>query len=264
MNQKNNIFEELNKMRNLIHTKPGVVISEQATQQTEEQKIANEINISTYNATNEEQLINAVKSITSSQQFWKVNEILKTIGSKKDFVTIINDELGYRDSGEIEKIIAHLKTIGITASAEFIKEYRGKPLKVPGFKSDTFKITSQPTTTVPDTTGVSKDDSWKTTYKCVLAQPGVVAIKLKDGSTAYKVNNIKYFNNGRKRLADNKTIANYSCQTEFKQTPNKPLGNTKNYANIVADYSKKLQTSLGVQPTGQLSDNDLQNILASL
>lgn len=29
MKQKENIFEELNKMRNLIHTKPGVVISEQ-------------------------------------------------------------------------------------------------------------------------------------------------------------------------------------------------------------------------------------------
>lgn len=29
MKQKNNIFEELNKMRNLIHTKPGTVISEQ-------------------------------------------------------------------------------------------------------------------------------------------------------------------------------------------------------------------------------------------
>ena len=30
MKQKNNIFEELNKMKNLIHAKAGVVISEQA------------------------------------------------------------------------------------------------------------------------------------------------------------------------------------------------------------------------------------------
>ena len=36
------------------------------------------------------------------------------------------------------------------------------------------------------------------------------------------------------------------------------------YARIVGDYSKKVQTSLGASPTGQLSDNDLEKILSQL
>jgi hypothetical protein len=46
---------------------------------------------------------------------------------------------------------------------------------------------------------------------------------------------------------------------------NKAGGNKANdYARIVGDYSKKVQTSLGASPTGQLSDNDLEKILSQL
>jgi hypothetical protein len=38
----------------------------------------------------------------------------------------------------------------------------------------------------------------------------------------------------------------------------------RNYGSMVADGSKKIQTSLGISPTGQLTDNDLQKVLSTL
>ena len=42
-------------------------------------------------------------------------------------------------------------------------------------------------------------------------------------------------------------------------------GNKNNdYSRMVGDYSKKVQTGLGITPTGQLSDNDLEKVLGQL
>jgi hypothetical protein len=50
-----------------------------------------------------------------------------------------------------------------------------------------------------------------------------------------------------------------------KNTQQKTQTNTNNnYARMVGDGSKKIQTSLGMSPTGQLTDNDLQKVLSTL
>ena len=118
-----------------------------------------------------------------------------------------------------------------------------------------------------------KDDLWASTYKCVPAQLNVTKYTLKDGSTAYKSNGVVYYNNGRKKLADG-TMANYSCDTEFKSDGGGTVdGGTLNTVNIsgrnqylkmVSDRSKSLQTSLGVTPTGKITDTELDLILKKL
>jgi hypothetical protein len=108
-----------------------------------------------------------------------------------------------------------------------------------------------------------KDDLWASTYKCVPAQTGAKPLKMKDGSTSYKLNGIFYFNNGRKKLADG-TIANYSCSTEFK-TPNaQQQQQRQQYLKNVTNYSNEIQTSLGITPTGKLSNTDLDKIISLL
>jgi hypothetical protein len=127
-----------------------------------------------------------------------------------------------------------------------------------GIGSATFAGLDAPAAAAPEEL-TKREELWKTTYSCVTTQPGAKAIKLKDGTTAYLIGQIYYYNNGRKKLADG-TIKNYSCSTEFKSGNNK----SNDYARIVGDYSKKVQTSLGSSPTGQLSDNELEKILTQL
>jgi hypothetical protein len=254
MNQKINIFEELNKMKRLIHTKPGVVISEQASNPaTDIATIKAEMGMGFANS-DEQKVVDVLKKYTADKATFQnfLNQYKTVTG------TALTDELPKQfqpknDQKEIEDLNTSLSKLGITFEVKLSND-RSKFIA-------SFKGLDTPTT--PNAGTVNTDENWKTTYKCVLAQPGVVAVKLKNGTTAYKINNVTYYNNGRKKLAD-KTVANYSCATEFKTKGGVPVDNTKKYKETVANYSKNLQTTLGLPVTGQLSDNDLNNILASL
>jgi hypothetical protein len=64
--------------------------------------------------------------------------------------------------------------------------------------------------------------TWPEKFSCVAKLPGIMAAKLKDGSTVYKTSNINYYNNGRKQIfKDNKFhYENYDCNSpEFKNIP---------------------------------------------
>lgn len=208
MKQKNNIFEELNKMKNLINTKRGVVISEQgmvgmtptasaapaapAAPKSEEQKIADGIVSATQGVgTNEKNFLASINKIKDSKQFWNINAYLKTVGNKLDFAGIVNDEMDTDDGVDVQTIVNKLKSIGVGSTAD-INEYNN-------FKPGTFKFGPE---------GQANPAADKT-----------------------------------KVVAGNKA---------------------NDYARIVGDYSKKVQTSLGASPTGQLSDNDLEKILSQL
>ena len=75
---------------------------------------------------------------------------------------------------------------------------------------------------------------------------------MKDGTTAYNVGGVFYYNNGRKKLADG-TMANYSCTTEFR---------TKQKSNLGPRFAKSAQ-SLGIQ-NPKMNVETLQKILAAL
>ena len=104
-------------------------------------KIAEQIRIATQGmGTNEAKVLDALSQIKSASQFWKVNEILKTVGNKLDFQGIINDEYGLENWNDVQNIISRLKELGITATAL----QKGK---TPHMEEDSFKITSNPVAT---------------------------------------------------------------------------------------------------------------------
>jgi hypothetical protein len=246
--QKENIFEELNKMRNLIHTKAGTVISEQ------ENPIVKDL----YNSvagpgTNPEKFRNSIIQIKNAQEFSSINsELQKFRNSRLDIAGWINDDFDNTNLDDVKKISDHLKSIGINNSYEV---YPGTG----GFKQNTFKISAAPAAAGVDTSKV--EEMWKgSKVSCVTTQPGAKAVKTKNAGLAYLVGQIYYYANGRKMLADG-TMANYNCSTEFKS---RATSNAGGRANVVSSYSKQLQTSLGVTPTGQLSDVEIDLILKRL
>jgi len=108
--------------------------------------------------TSPDDMVNALNKITSAEQFWKVNELVKNRprnSGKLDIAGVINDEFEYygEEDGEsnkldLDKIIAKLTKLGITSTI-------GTANSAGKYKAKTFKITSQPivtaaTNTLPD------------------------------------------------------------------------------------------------------------------
>ena len=250
MKQKENIFEELGRMRNLIHTRPGVVISEQANAGADVGAIMRELN---KNNSDESAIVNIVKKYKDKASFKNFTDQYKTI-SGKDFGTDVYRAIQpYNDKTEWADLSNHLKSMGITLGNA---NTGGTPQR-PEY-SATFKGLDTPA-------AANTDEAWKTTYSCVTTQPGAKAVKTNNAGTAYLVGQIYYYANGRKKLADG-SMASYSCSTEFKsRTANSgSRGNTGGRANVISDYSKQIQTSLGSSPTGKMSSQDLDLILKSL
>ena len=210
--------------------------------------------------TNEANMLTAIQSIKSAVQFWKVNELVKNLpgnSGKLDIAGVINDEMGRDNLEDVKKIADALKAIGITATygSEDRKLNSGGVAKL--FKENTFKITSQP---VVAKTGVELDATWATTYKCVTTQPGAKASKLKDGSTAYQIGNVIYYNNGRK-LVGGKTYP-YTC-AEFKS--NTPVvDRKKENQQQLATRLKQSQKGLGLPESGALDTATLQAMITKL
>ena len=112
--------------------------------------------------------------------------------------------------------------------------------------------------------GLKRDDNWQTTYSCVPTQ-GFKPIKLSDGSTAYNIKGVIYYNNGRKKLV-NGTITNYTCATEFKSgvsTGDKAKKQQQYKQQIItktSDTTKQIQKLLGLPETGVMDSSLLQKI----
>jgi len=245
--QKENIFEELSKMRNLIHTRPGVVISEQANAGADVGAIMRELD---KNNSDESAIVNIVKKYKDKASFKNFTDQYKTI-SGKDFGTDVYRAIQpYNDKTEWADLSNHLKSMGITLGTATTN----------GGNRSIATLTGLDTPAAANT-----DEAWKTTYSCVTTQPGAKAVKTNNAGTAYLVGQIYYYANGRKKLADG-TMASYSCLTEFKsRTANSgSRGNTGARANVISDYSKQIQTSLGSSPTGKISSQDLDLILKTL
>lgn len=137
--------EEKNRILN-IHSNAVKKQYLSEANETPEEKIANEF----YGkgakgmGTNPEIMINAINSITSADQFWKVNELVKKKSGKLDIAGVINDEFEYPDNkyssnkSDLNKISSKLKSLGIGST---IRKENG------GYISGTFKISPQSETT---------------------------------------------------------------------------------------------------------------------
>jgi hypothetical protein len=248
-----NITEQLNKFKNLINAKSGEVISEQNDPRAIAKTIYNDLfKAAASPGTDENLLISTIQKITSLQLYNAVNGILAQrpiSGSYTSIIKLLNGELGAGDVKTITQIKQDLAKIGKNIT------FKGNQLDI---VPNSIKIVGSSTTVPASTDPMTREQLWKTTFICATQQPGAKAYKLKDGTTAYNVGGIFYYNNGRKKLADG-TMSNYSCATEFKSNTGTPQ---KRNRGLAQRFAKSAQ-SLGIQ-NGKMNVDTLQKILASL
>ena len=221
--------------------------------------IAKEIHASVSGpGTNTKKFENGVLKIKSAQQFNQVDSTLKSLYSNLGIEGWINDDMGGSNLPTVDIVSKHLKSIGINNSYETkdTLDANSKPIKA--FKDNSFRILSS-AVAAPD---AATTDPW-TKFPCVTGAKGTVKANLKDGSFAYKLNNVFYYNNGRKKLADGK-MSNYTCNDpEFKTVTG---GNARNkQVPSVQSRVQKVQTQLGIEGgTGQLDMVTLQKMIDKL
>ncbi len=119
MINKVNIFEELNKMKSLIHTKSGVVISEQNIA-TDIDTIVKNIASLSLSSENEKAVVNTIINNSKTKQDFE--NLLSQFKSKtgKDLSTELPKVLQPgRDDNEISQLKTHLSGIGITMEPKY-------------------------------------------------------------------------------------------------------------------------------------------------
>lgn len=245
MKQKNNIFEELNKMRNLIHAKAGTVISEQGSAGADVGTIMRELD--KFNS-DEQKIVDIIKKYKDKAGFKSFTDQYKTI-SGKDFGTDVFRAIQpYNDKTEWNDLKAYLGTMGITL---------GNVIGKGGIGSATFAGLDTPA--AAPATGARTPEAIKNInatfcgVKNGLISGGQLAgKKWADYKTAYSV------------TAAEEAAAQKTCPTVQTGIVTGSSNKSNDYTRIVGDYSKKVQTSLGLSPTGQISDNELEKILTQL
>ena len=249
-----NITEQLDKIKNLIEAKHAALISEQ----TDPRQVADSIYRELWKArNNSDELAKVISKITSLEVYNAVNGILaKNVpADSNSIVKILNKELGFRDVVNANKIKQALSKIGKNITFNLSGDN--------SVESDSVKISSTTPKLAPSSsTDLARiEQLWKTTYSCVTKQPGATQRKLTNGSTAYRIGEVLYYANGRKKLADG-TMSNYSCNTEFKSNADTQQRRVKRNSGLSQRFSKSTQ-SLGIQ-NGKMDVDTLQKILASL
>ena len=111
-----------------------------------------------------------------------------------------------------------------------------------------------------------REARWKSDLICVTKQPGVKKIPLTDGTNAYKIGEVIYYNTGRKKV-DGKMYS-YNCNTEFVKKGTKSGGDIQKrrteIINKTTENTKQIQKLLGVPETGQMDTGLLQLINTKL
>lgn len=245
MKQKNNIFEELNKMKNLIHAKAGVVISEQADLGYDIATIQAELN--NFNS-DEQKIVDIVKKYKDKASFKSFVDQYKAKSGKDFGADIYRAIQPYNDKTEWNDLSNHLKSMGITLGYTTPDPRKGSSVAtLTGLDAPAAPATGRTPETI---------NSINATFCNV--RGGKISSGFFQGQpwsnykTKYSVTTAE------------ETEAQKTCPT-VKTGIVSGSGNKGNdYARIVGDYSKKVQTSLGTSPTGQLSDNDLEKILSQL
>jgi hypothetical protein len=247
--------------------------------------------------TNPDEMFNALNKITSAEQFWKVNELVKNRpnnSDKLDIAGVINDEFEYygEEDGEsnkldLDKIIAKLTKLGITYT--ITKNRDGT-----SYMDNTFKITSQPIVTG----NVLNPTFTDTAMACIKqfsnniknsATPGYAYVTLTDDSTLFFMTNygVKYENKDKSIIN-----GNWSCkgnilnviltdgdswskaQGGWKKSTNKSAvvdtkkayqERAKQVNQQTIDATKQIQQALGVEtPSGALDSAEVETMINKL
>ena len=295
MNNKVNILEELNKMKNLINAKAGTVISEQSNVTDKNTYPACVRKVGSISQTAREVFIQAT-GIYTGYKFYNNGRYL--FGNKKGSYSCSGDEILIDGRKLTTKAVTYPLCVTNNRWGEPVT--KGGVTYIPGGKkgeidftgykffnnnrvaTPTGKVVSYACSSDNSIISIESDasanikktssDNWKTKFPCVSTQPGAKPVKLKDGTIAYRISNVIYYSSGRKKLADG-TMSNYNCKTEFKggtgtkDTGTKDTGTkdtgTKQGVQSVANKFSQSAKSLGIQ-NGNMDVQTLQNILNKL
>jgi len=226
------ISEELNKMKNLMVAKAGVVISEQNPKLDNAPKVQpinqNDAVARDRNWTNDYNCVRKIPNVTTSKL--------------KDTTTVY---------------------INKTPQGNFIY-YNNGGLKTPKGKMANFKCDGDKV--IFDDTRL-----WKLPeMSCVTSQTGAKPRKLSDGSTVYQIGKVIYYNTNRKKLEDG-TMTGYTCDTEFKTQKNVVNNNSSNKKaqreKIVLQNQntvKEIQKSLNLPESGTLDVQSIEKLIGFL
>jgi hypothetical protein len=287
MNHKINIFEELNTIKSMFNYQPGKVISEQDN--TTNRQYLKEDAIKDFEAkipqetkykfnkmdngwqaagTNVQKIVDALNSFTATEYTLYNNYLaLKKPEGVTGLTGIINKEMEYDNLEDVKKVADALKRLGLTGTYEIDDKDKYGQKKTPTFRVNSFKIVKSVTPVVAKT-AAELDATWATTYKCVTLQPGATTGKMNDGSTKYFVGDVTYFNNGRKLLPGQTSTVPYTCDEFKSKAPvvDRKKDRVKSNTNVknLAPLTQDIQTSIGSNPSGKLSSQELDSILQRL
>lgn len=236
------ISEELNKMKNLMVAKAGVVISEQDTAYTRQLDRGS----STSN----------VKPINQNDALARDRNWTNDYNCVRKIPNVTTQKLKDTSTVYVNK----------TKQGNFIY-YNNGALKTPKGKMANFKC---------DGDKVIFDDTrlWKLPeMSCVTGQTGAKPRKLSDGSMVYQIGKVIYYNTNRKKLEDG-TMTGYTCDTEFKTEKKVVNNNNNNSSDKKAQREKialqnqntvrEIQKSLNLPESGTLDTQSIEKIIGFL
>jgi hypothetical protein len=249
--QKNNIFEELNKMKNLIHAKAGVVISEQANVGTDVGTVMRELG-ATFNA-DEDIVVNTIKKYKDKASFKSFVDQYKAITGKDFGSQLILSISPYNDKKEWNDLKTHLASLGVTLGDTTTN--RGNS------STATFGGLDTPAAPAAPATGRTPETIKSINATFCNVRGGKISSGFFQGQpwSNYKT---KY-----SVTAAEEAEAQKSCptvKTGIVSGSGNKNNKSNNYTRIVGDTSKKIQSTLGMSPTGQLSNDDIQKIIGLL
>lgn len=233
------ISEELNKMKNLMVAKAGVVISEQDTAYTRQ--------LDRGSSTSDVKPINQNDAVARDRNWTNDYNCVRKIPG------VTTSKLKDTSTVYINK----------TSQGNFIY-YNNGGLKTPKGKMANFKCDG-------DKVLFIDDRLWKLPeLSCVPTQQGAKALKLGDGSTVYQIGKVIYYNTNRKKLEDG-TMTGYTCDTEFK-TEKSVVNNQNSNKNAQREkiklqnqnLSKEIQRTIGLPETGTLDAQSIQKLIDML
>ncbi len=278
MKQKENIFEELNKMRSLIHAKAGVVISEQDTYSPIQK--ANELKQKIQNLANIQKTVDAqgiIKNPNSefnntkfSDYIAKYNITQNEIDYSKKLTKIqkVTDDNTQKRLQNISNISKMVNADGMivnpnsvynnTPWADYIKRYNVTQDEIN--KSNELNKKVAPATPAA---GVRTPETIKAINSTFCnVRGGKINSGLFQGQpwSNYKT---KYSVTAAEEVESQKSCPTVQTGIVTGSVDGKN-NRANNYARIVGDYSKQIQSSLGSSPTGKMSSQDLDLILKRL
>ena len=238
MKQRENIFEELDKMKYLINAKAGIVISEQANASSDVGTIMKELN--NFNS-DESKIVNIIKKYKDKASFKVFMDQYKTISGKDFGVDVFKAITPSTDRVEWNDLKTHLATLGVDLTSQTKDPRQGESYAIFG------GLDTQSTPAAS-----SRQKNINSIYCSV--KNGIII------NPASKNNN-KTFESYKTlhKLTDAEiATAKKSC------TSGGGRSNRGGGTNVVSDYSKQIQTSLGSSSTGKISSQDLDLILKKL